>query len=83
MPCEQLFYFHVIVPHVHSAHRGQQKTLDPSRTGVTDNFELPCDRWEKNLGPLQELQVLLTTELYLLPKMFIFLKNMAIYMCSD
>lgn len=32
--------------------------------GVTDVCKPPCRCWEPNPGPLQELQVLLTTELY-------------------
>lgn len=32
------------------------------RTGVMDDYELPCVHWKQNLGPLAEQQVLLTTE---------------------
>jgi hypothetical protein len=31
-------------------------------TGTTDNYELPCECWDLNLGPLGEQPVLLTTE---------------------
>lgn len=42
--------------------RGQKRALD-SMELVTDGCELPCTRWELNLGLLQEQQVFLTTEL--------------------
>jgi hypothetical protein len=31
-------------------------------TGVTENYYLPCQRCESNLGPLEEQPVLLTSE---------------------
>lgn len=31
-------------------------------TGVTDGWELPCGCWELDLHPLEEQEVLLTTE---------------------
>lgn len=47
-------------------------------TGVTDAHEPPCECWELNLGPLQELQVLLATELSLQPQQ-LFLNTILIY----
>ena len=35
--------------------------------GVTGSYELPCECWELNLGPLEEHPMLLTTELSLQP----------------
>lgn len=29
-------------------------SVESSGTGVTGSFELPCEFWELNLGPLQE-----------------------------
>jgi hypothetical protein len=34
-----------------------------SGTGVTYDYELPCNCWEWNLGPLEEQPELLTAEL--------------------
>lgn len=31
-------------------------------TGVTYGWDLPCEYWEQNLGPLEELSVLLTVD---------------------
>lgn len=42
---------------------------DPPGIGVTEVCELLC--WEPNLSPLQEQSVLLTTELYLRPCLFV------------
>jgi hypothetical protein len=36
-------------------------------TGVTDIYELPCECWELNLGPLEKQPALLTTEPSLQP----------------
>ena len=45
--------------------------LRSSETGVTDNCKPLCMCWELNLGPLEELPVLLTAEPYLqLPPTF-------------
>jgi hypothetical protein len=38
-----------------------------SENGVTDGCELPCECWELNSGPLEELLVLLTAEVSLQP----------------
>lgn len=46
------------VPHVW----GQEKTQNATTTGVADGCEPWCGCWKLILGPLQELQVLLTVE---------------------
>jgi hypothetical protein len=38
-----------------------------TRTGVTERFELSCERWELNSGPREEQPVLLTSEPYVYP----------------
>ena len=47
------------------AYRGQK--VIRSRTGVPDGCEPPCGFWELNPDPLQEQQMLLTTEPSLQP----------------
>lgn len=37
-----------------------QKNIRYPRAGVTDDFKLPCEYWELNLGPLKKQPVLLT-----------------------
>lgn len=59
-------------------------------TGATDRCELPCGYQELNPGPLEEQQVLLTTEMSLQPKLlfiyFIFnytcMRGNGYYMCT-
>jgi hypothetical protein len=41
-----------------------------SWTGVEDGCELSCGCWELNQGPLQEQQMLLTTELFFISKVY-------------
>ena len=51
-------------------------------TGVTDSCEQPCGCWELNLGPLEEQEMLLTTEPSLQTQNLILkkiLKNMFFY----
>ena len=56
-------YMYVCVPCVYMIPpRRPEKDIKYPGTGVTDNCEPPCGCWELNLGPLQEQQVLLTSE---------------------
>jgi hypothetical protein len=41
-------------------------------TAVTDSCELPCGRWESNLGSPEEQTMLLTAEPSLHPPKFLF-----------
>lgn len=50
---------YVCVPCVYGFFEGQKNIRYP-RTGVTDDFKLPCEYWELNLGPLKKQPVLLT-----------------------
>lgn len=44
-----------------------EDSVRPSRTGVIDNREPPCERWDSNLCPLEEQPVLFTTQSSLQP----------------
>lgn len=45
-----------------------EESIKSSGSEVTDSCELLCRCWAPNLGPLQEQQILLTTELFSIPK---------------
>lgn len=49
----------------------QHKSLRSLRTVVAGGCEMPRGRWEENLGPVQELQVLLTAVSSLGPRIFL------------
>lgn len=55
-------YICISVPHVYSAHRGQNMALDHLKLGG----KMPCGCSELNPGPLEE-PVLLTTDTLLQP----------------
>ena len=52
-----------------------EEIIRSSGPGVTEDYELPCGCWELNSGPLQEQQVLLTTEPPFQPPVFSKLKH--------
>jgi hypothetical protein len=58
-----------------SAHGGQKRASDPLKLELQIIVSGRC--WETNLGPLEEQQVFLTTELFLQPPSVIF--NMFCY----
>jgi hypothetical protein len=66
--CKIVFCFHVCMciynRWVYGAHRGQQSASD-DKTRVTDAYKLSC---ELSLSPLQEQEVLRTTEPSLQPQ---------------
>lgn len=43
------------------------KGIGSPGAGVTDGYELPCECWELDLGPLEDQLLLLTVELSLQP----------------
>jgi hypothetical protein len=55
------------VPCVCSAHGGQQRMSDPLKLELQMAVSCHVGCWEPNFGPLQELQMLLTTESTLQP----------------
>lgn len=52
--CQCCNYMYIWVPCVYSVHGGQKRVLD--------HCESPCGCWKPNLDPLEEWQVLLTTD---------------------
>jgi hypothetical protein len=56
-------YFYFYVNRVFCLHAYQCTVLEKGirSPGITDRYELPCQCWELNPGPLEEQQVLLTT----------------------
>ena len=59
--CEPSCGYHM---HLWGLWRPEEST-ESLRTGVTEGCEPSCGSWELNLGPLQDQQVILTTELSL------------------
>lgn len=60
-----LFYFMSVLPlhmSVHLIHIWSEEKVASLGTGVMGGCESPCGCWELNLGPLQDEQVLLTTQ---------------------
>lgn len=53
-----MFYLHACICAIYVS-------IGSSETGIMDGYEPACGFWKLNPGPLQEHQVLLTTELYL------------------
>lgn len=49
--------------------QGCQKRVSGALERVTDNCELPCGRWELNLGPLTRAATFLTAKSFLQPLM--------------
>jgi len=74
----ECFYLYVCM-HVHPVcawclRRSEEGIRSPG-TGDKEGCEPPCGFWELNLGPLQEQQVLLTTEPSLQPPIFVLLRE--------
>jgi hypothetical protein len=59
-----IIYLLYIGVHCSCLQAHQKKASDP----ITDGCEPPCDCWELNSGPLEELSVLLTAEPSLQPE---------------
>lgn len=55
--CMCVAIMYVRLPESCNNHRGQRKTSDSSRTGVTDSCWPPCGCWDLNSGTLQEVEL--------------------------
>lgn len=62
----------------HSSYRGQKRTSDLNKAGITVSFEPPCACWESNPGSLENRPVFLTDKLSLAPTSF---QDLCFYLC--